>query len=280
MKKFIIGLTISLLMVGGLGYSYTALDHDIKANGMWQGDLYRFLDNVRLVVNEMITDHGTNKTTIDESRTAIMELIDDHDADNAGVIADLKSEFNKLRYLYLNHPNDPVNGEISTNFDVQNGDAFVCFVNGQNVLVSTDQVFDTGTSTVVTTNAYWAAGVLSSDCESATPTTYVDWGAEAVDEATAITNMASVTASGAVVLGYVAVQAAAGQDWVAGTDALETGTGGQVSQDTNYYNLSNVSDTATAAISSSPAAALTAGDPTASAGTITNSTALSLLEGQ
>ena len=32
------------------------------------------------------------------------------------------------------------------------------------------------------------------------------------------------------------MQAASGQDWVAGTDALQGGSGGQVSQDTNYYN--------------------------------------------
>lgn len=128
----------------------------------------------------------------------------------------------------------PPNFEISTNFDVQNGDAFSIMVDGVQVLVATDQVFDTGTATVIATNAYWACGILSIDVDGTT--TYVDWGAEASTEALALANLAAVTPSGDVVCGYVAVQAAAGQDWVAGTDALETGTGGQVSQDTNYYN--------------------------------------------
>ena len=95
-------------------------------------------------------------------------------------------------------------------------------------------------------------------------TTYVNWGAEAVSEAAAKTNLAVVTATGDVVCGYVAVQAKAGQDFVAGTDALETGTGGQVSQDTNYYNDIKVGATYVASIAAS---------------TLTNSTALKLTKG-
>jgi hypothetical protein len=149
---------------------------------------------------------------------------------------------NRLRTYELTRCVTPPNFEISTNFDIQNGDAFEIMSDGVQLTVATDQVFDTGTSTVVTTNAYWAAGILSIDIDGTT--THVDWGAEASTEALALANLAAVTASGDVVVGYVAVQAAAGQDWVAGTDALEGGTGGQVSQDTNYYNNQFVGDAA------------------------------------
>ena len=128
----------------------------------------------------------------------------------------------------------PPNFEIRSNFDIQHGDAFEIEVSGVQKTVATDQAFDTGTSTVIATNAYWAAGILSIDSDGTTG--HVNWGAEASTEALAKANLADVTAGGDVTCGYVTVQAASGQDWVAGTDALQGGSGGQVSQDTNYYN--------------------------------------------
>lgn len=153
----------------------------------------------------------------------------------------LQTLVNSLRTQELTRCVTPPNFEIDTNFDVQNGDAFDIISAGVQATIATDQNFDTGTATVIATNAYWAAGILSIDIGG---TTYVDWGAEAVDEATAIANLAAVTASGEVVCGYVTVHAAAGQDWVAGTDALTTGAGGQVAQTTNYYNDQYVGDAA------------------------------------
>ena len=128
----------------------------------------------------------------------------------------------------------PPNFEIKSNFDIQNGDAFEIESGGIQKTVATDQTFDTGTSTIVTTNNYWACGILSININGTT--TYVNWGSEASTEALAKANLSSVTASGDVTCGYVAVQAASGQDFVGGTDALQGGSGGQVSADTNYYN--------------------------------------------
>ena len=145
----------------------------------------------------------------------------------ANLIKDL-STANKTRCV------TPPNFEIRSNFDIQNGDAFEIESGGIQKTVATDQAFDTGTGTIVTTNAYWAAGILSIDIDGTTG--YVNWGAEASTEALAKTALSDVTASGDVTCGYVAVQAASGQDLVGGTDALEGGSGGQVSQDTNYYN--------------------------------------------
>lgn len=192
------------------------------------------IDALRALSNEMRTDHATFKAVIDDAKTLL----------------------NTLRSRHLTKCIGAANFEIDTNFDIQNGDAFDIISNGTIVTIATDQNFDTGTDTVVTTNAYWAGAILSIDADA---TTHVDWGAEAVDEATAITNLAAVTAAGEVVCGYVTVQAAAGQDFVAGTDALETGTGGQVSQDTNYYNIPEIGDAAIgAAVSTSSPASISA----------------------
>jgi hypothetical protein len=214
----------------------TTLENDIQRSGFYQADLVKYLENIRDVVNELQTDHATFKTAISTLRT---------EAQTACLT--------------------PPNFEIDTNFDIQNGDAFEIVSSGVTATIATDQNFDTGTATVVTTNAYWACGILSIDIDG---TTYVDWGAEAVSEAAAKALLSAVTASGEVVCGYVAVQAAAGQDFVAGTDALETGTGGQVSQDTNYYNDVKVG-----------AAYVAAAAAIAAPATLTNSTALKLTAG-
>ena len=42
------------------------IKNTIKENGMTQGDLVRFMKNVRDVVNELQTDHATLKTMVDE----------------------------------------------------------------------------------------------------------------------------------------------------------------------------------------------------------------------
>jgi len=43
----------------------TTLKAKLKGNGMNQGDLYAYLDNVRLVVNELQTDIGTLTAAVD-----------------------------------------------------------------------------------------------------------------------------------------------------------------------------------------------------------------------
>lgn len=148
---------------------------------------------------------------------------------------------NALRGLELTRCVTPPNFEISTNFDIQNGDAFEIISDGVLVTIATDQNFDTGTAIVIATNAYWACAILSIDADA---TTHVDWGAEAATEAAALALLAAVTASGEVVCGYVAVHAKAGQDFKAGTDALTGGTGGEVAQATTYYNNQYVGDAA------------------------------------
>ena len=186
------------------------------------------------LANELRTDHATSKT----------------------VVTDIKTLVNDLRARSLNRCVTSPTFEIKANMDIQNGDAFDFIVAGILVKLATDQTFDTGTSTQISTNAYWAGCILSIDANG---TTHVDFGAEAVDEATAITNLAAVTAAGAVVLGYVTIHAAGGNDWVANTDALEGGSGGVPAQTTNYYNDQHIGDDVLgAAVSTSAPATLAA----------------------
>lgn len=212
------------------------LQSDIKGDGWNQPDVVKFLENIRDNLNEIQTDHASFKSANDALRTA-----------------------------QLTQRITPANFEIDTNFDIQNGDAFEITSDGISVTIATDQNFDTGTTTVITTVAYWACALLSIDADA---TTHVDWGAEAVDEAGAKALLSAVTAAGEVVCGYVAVHAKAGQDFVAGTDALTGGTGGQVAQTTTYYNDVKVG-----------AAYVAAAAAIAAPATLTNSTALKLTKG-
>ena len=63
-------------------------------------------------------------------------------------------------------------------------------------------------------------------------------------EAAAIAAMPATTAD-RVAVGYFTVYASHASGWVAGTDALEGGTGGNPAGETNYYSYDGVADTAT-----------------------------------
>jgi membrane-associated protease RseP (regulator of RpoE activity) len=166
-----------------------------------------------------------------------------------------------------NLPTSPANFEISTNFDIQNGDAFNMLVDGVPVTIATDQVFDTGT-TVVTAADTWVAAILSIDADG---TTHVDYGAvDLASEELAIASLDVVTPSGDVVLGYVTILTNSGNTWTAGTDALQGGTGGNASADTNYYNDSSVGAIAVAEAGAASGAELTSEFSITAADTINN----------
>ena len=205
--------------------AYT-LEHDILATGSWQSDVYKWMQNVNAIVNELQT---VNTEMAARQLTRIVT---------------------------------PATFVIDTNFDIQNSVAFEIEVDGVLKTVASGVNFDTGTATVIATNAYWACALLSINIDGTTA--YVNWGAEAVSEAAAKALLSAVTATGDVVCGYVAVHAKAAQDFVAGTDALTDGSGGQVAQATTYYNDIKVGATYVASIAAS---------------TLTNSTALKLTKG-
>lgn len=189
-----------------------ALETDIQANGMNQGDIYSFLSNTVDVVNEMQTDHGTFST----------------------VIGDLKTLLNQLRQNSLYQALGNPGFAISTNFDVKNANA-ISYLNGGTLKTLTANTnFDTGASKTIPTTK-WGAALLSVDSSG---TAVLTWASSTYNsEALAIAALAA-PASTNTVLGYVTVQAA-GSTWTAGTDALASGTGGTPANATNYYNSIN-----------------------------------------
>ena len=102
--------------------------------------------------------------------------------------------------------------------------------------VAAGVTWDTGTTKDIAIDQ-WAAALLSIDIDGTTA--YLQWTADAANEAAAIALLGGITPTGDVVAGYGTVQTKAGVSWLAGTDALETGTGGDVALSTNYYNHIN-----------------------------------------
>lgn len=122
---------------------------------------------------------------------------------------------------------------ISSNFDVANANAIGYKAAGVSVTLSASTVADTGTSKTIAADQW--AGMLISGSSGGTLTG--TWTADAASEAAAITLVKALTVpQGEVPLGYITVQTAASNTWTAGTDALQGGTGGNPSADTNYYN--------------------------------------------
>lgn len=89
-------LALVMLMVVSTANAYTALQQSITENGMYQRDLVLYLQNVRDAVNEMITDHATNRTSLLEIETLIEELAADH-ATNKTFTDELKTDLNALK---------------------------------------------------------------------------------------------------------------------------------------------------------------------------------------
>lgn len=64
------------------------LNATITPTGRNQGDIYAYLSNVMDIVNELIDDHATNKTLMDELKTRVTSLR----SDMAAVAAKLDSD--------------------------------------------------------------------------------------------------------------------------------------------------------------------------------------------
>lgn len=122
---------------------------------------------------------------------------------------------------------------IDTNFDIQAVNAFDVVFGGAYFTVASGADFDTGAAKDITID-FWAACLLSVDADG---TEYLQWATEAASEAAAIDQLDALTPTGEVVVGYVTVQTNSGTNWVAGTDALFGGTGGDVADATNYYGV-------------------------------------------
>ena len=127
--------------------------------------------------------------------------------------------------------------QISSNFDIQNANAFSYTNGGTLKSVAATQVWDTGTTATVPATK-WAAFLLSLDSAgSRVCTAFTNSSAGYNSEALAIAALTAAAATNTVV-GYVTLQAGAAT-WTAGTSALAGGTGGTPATTTNYYNSVN-----------------------------------------
>jgi hypothetical protein len=125
--------------------------------------------------------------------------------------------------------------EIANNFDVQNVRAYSYMINGLLYNDAAAGVCDTGTTATFPATT-WGAFLVSVDTSGNLTATWVtNSSAGYGTEALALAALPTVPV-GELCIGYVSVQAHATGQFLAGTDALEGGSGGDPSQDTNYYN--------------------------------------------
>lgn len=193
------------------------------------------IDALRTLANEVRTDHGTTRT-VDTDQTTLL---------------------NNLRTLILTRTYANPALAINSNFDITTG-AFSYSIAGVYYSQAANQNFDTGTTATFPAGK-WGIALLSLNAagdETVTWATNTD-NAGYDSEALAIAALPETPANHCPI-GYATVQAAAGNSFTAGTDALQGGTGGNASQDTNYYNLVDPKGTITAAVTSSPPDALSA----------------------
>jgi hypothetical protein len=204
------------------------LPGDLTVTGMDQASMYAWFANATDLINELKADHATYKTTIDDQKTLINLL--QHRSQN-----------------FILHTSPAL--AIDTNFDVKNTETTV-FVAGSVVYTLTDNTScDTGTTKTITASLWGAFAVEASNAT----TLAANWASGSyASEALALAAAKALTpTANKCVIGFVTVNAH-GSGFTAGTDALTTGTGGNVATATNYY--SQAVPVFTAVSSSSPAA--------------------------
>lgn len=205
------------------------LPSDIRYNGVDQPSLVTYLENNTDLVNEIKADHATS----------------------ISFEADMKALINLLQHWSQNHvlSVSPVLA-IDTNFDVKNTEQTVFVAGGVVYTLGDNTNCDTGTTKTITGSLWSAFLVEATDASTLTARwASTSYASEALALAAA---KALVPATGKTIIGYVTVQAHA-SGFTAGTDALTTGTGGNVATATNYYSLAVPN---LAAVSSSPPASL------------------------
>jgi hypothetical protein len=185
------------------------------------------------------------------------ELRDDH-ATNKALIDELLF---KVAFLVHRDQNRSIDGTspvfaIDTNFDVKNTETATFIAAGVPYTLTDNTSCDTGTAKTLTASK-WGAFVI--DATNATTLTCTWAASEYASEALALAAARAVAfATGKARLGIVAVLAHA-SGFTAGTDALTTGSGGNVATTTNYYqffDLVPITSTTSAATLSAPAVTL------------------------
>jgi hypothetical protein len=211
------------------------------------------IDETRTLTTELRTDHATFKAAADAVETLIEELHDDH-ATNKALIDELLF---KVAFLVHRDQNRSVAGTnpvfaIDTNFDVKNTETVTFLAAGVPYTLTDNTNCDTGTTKTITASQ-WAAFVV--DASDATTLAATWTTANFASEALALAAARAIPfVAGKARLGIVTVNAHA-SGFTAGTDALTTGTGGNVATATNYYqffDLVPITSTTSAATLGSP----------------------------
>lgn len=151
---------------------------------------------------------------------------------------DLLINFNAQIQYERNSVKDNPTFAIDTNFDIKNTEPATYSLGGVLKTLADNTNWDTGTTAVIAANKWGIAILVHSGSAGV-----VSWASSAMSyatEALAIAALGTITSlcptSAQSAMGYVTVQTGADVTWTAGTDALEGGTGGTPSLDTNYYN--------------------------------------------
>ena len=131
---------------------------------------------------------------------------------------------------------------IDTNFDIKNTVAIDYMIAGSLYTLAINTNVNTGTAATIETADYWGIVLVSANTSAACTATWLTNSTAGYStEALAIAALAaSDIPASECVIGYVTVKTKASTAlWTAGTDALQGGSGGDVSADTNYYNDAN-----------------------------------------
>ncbi len=156
-----------------------------------------------------------------------------------GALRDLLINYNAEVLFNRNRTFENTVFAIDTNFDIKNTEPVTYYVNGLAYALADNTSFNTGTAATITADL-WGIVILTHNGTTATVTwattsAAMGYATEAAAKAALGTITSLCPASGFSSLGYVTVQAGASL-WTAGTDALQGGTGGTPSADTNYYD--------------------------------------------
>lgn len=203
---------------------------------------FRSMSKATLVrfISDLVDDLAALKASVDTLVTLTTELRTDHANFRTAALND-----NWINPVFA----------IDTNFDVKNTEPGAYSIAGAFYTLADNTSCDTGTTAVLAA-AKWGIMKISANTSAAlTGTWATNAGAGYADEATAIAALPATPANQCA-LGYVTVKANASNTFTAGTDALKTGTGGNVAAETNYYPLRGLELPATVS-SAAPTAMVT-----------------------
>lgn len=220
------------------------------------------LDAHETLLEELGTDADANSTALGTWETLIEELAVDHDADN-NVVADNTTAVNSLIDAYNESVVQDGNLAISATPEQfkTTQTAYVVLKGFSVTKTATDSLTFTAADTINTGAAagdYWGAWKVELGLDGTVYTHSVGADQVYADEAAAIAALPATTAN-RVYIGYITVEANNGAAWIANTDDM---TAASDCQDANFVDATEVSQLT--AVSSAPAADLTATHPVAS----------------